>query len=122
MSSSPTQPEQAGPTQPKINLQQTADYREQYANSVQIRASVWDFKLVFGTVAVNGNDASTSVEELTMHNFQGIYLSPQQCKALWSMLGQNLAHYEQTFGKLQLEPLVSGQPLPPIPPPGGPVN
>jgi hypothetical protein len=36
------------PQQPQVNLTQTADYRESYANSVQVRVSVWDFQLVFG--------------------------------------------------------------------------
>ena len=32
------------PQQPQMNLVQTPDYRESYANSVQIRVSVWDFQ------------------------------------------------------------------------------
>jgi hypothetical protein len=36
--------------QPEIKLVQSADYRENYANSVQIRVNVWDFFLVFGTL------------------------------------------------------------------------
>ncbi len=30
-------------SQPKIHLSKSPDYRETYANSVQIRVSVWDF-------------------------------------------------------------------------------
>ena len=33
----------ANPTQPSIQLTNTADYRENYANSVQVRVNVWDF-------------------------------------------------------------------------------
>ena len=105
-----TQPKQTDITgQPEIHLKPTADYRESYANSVQVRMSVWDFQLVFGTMH------QVSATEVDLNNFQGVYLSPQQAKALWNILGQNLAQYEQTFGKLALEP---------IPPtaPGGPVN
>jgi len=36
------------PQQPQMNLVQTDDYRESYANSCQVRVSVWDFQLVFG--------------------------------------------------------------------------
>jgi hypothetical protein len=39
-----------------------------------------------------------------VNNALGVYLSPQQAKALWNILGQNLAQYEQTFGTLALEP------------------
>ena len=40
------------PQQPptKIQLTNTADYREAYANSVQVRVSLWDFFLLFGTI------------------------------------------------------------------------
>ena len=84
--------------QPKVNLEQTPDFRESYANSVQVRISVWDFQLVFGLAA------SESPEQVTIRNHDAIFLSPQQAKALWNVLGQNLAQYEQAFGVLNLEP------------------
>ncbi len=86
------------PMQPEIRLNKMADYRENYANSVQVKMSVWDFQLIFGTMQ------QEIAAEVNLMNFQGIYLSPQQAKALWNVLGQNLAQYEQTFGKLALEP------------------
>jgi hypothetical protein len=89
--------------QPQINVANTADYREGYANSVQIRVSVWDFLLMFGTMAQNSPDA------VQITNFQGIYLSPQQAKALWNVLGQNVAQYESTFGEIKLDPRATGQ-------------
>jgi hypothetical protein len=101
--------------QPEIRLTQTDNYRESYANSVQVRMSVWDFQLIFGTMQQN------SPSEVNLLNFQGIYLSPQQAKALWNILGHNLAQYEGTFGKLTLEPQHASQPTP-VPSPGGPVN
>jgi flagellar protein FlaG len=81
-----------------MTLAQAPDYRESYANSVQVRMSVLDFKLVFGLVS---ND---SPEEITINNHNAIFLSPQQAKVLWNMLGQHLAQYEQAFGTLNLEP------------------
>jgi hypothetical protein len=84
--------------QPRVNLEKAPDYRDIYANSVQIRVSVWDFHLVFGQAN------SESSEQLSIQNHQGIFLSPQQAKALWNVLGQNLAQYEQAFGELNLEP------------------
>jgi flagellar protein FlaG len=85
-------------TQPQMNLVQTPDYRESYANSVQVRVSVWDFMLVFGLAS------SESPEQVTIRNHQAIFLSPQQAKALWNVLGQNISQYEQAFGTLNLEP------------------
>ena len=62
------------PTQPRIVLDRAPDYRESYANSVQI------------------------------HNFQGVYISPQQAKALLNVLQQNVSQYETAFGEIRLEP------------------
>jgi len=81
-----------------MNLVQTPDYRETYANSVQIRVSVWDFQLVFGLASAEAPD------QITIRNNQAIFLSPQQAKALLNMLGQNVAQYEHAFGTLNLEP------------------
>jgi flagellar protein FlaG len=81
-----------------MNVVQTPDYRESYANSVQVRVSVWDFSLVFGLAS------SDSPDQVTIRNHQAIFLSPQQAKALWNVLGQNLSQYEQAFGNLNLEP------------------
>ena len=96
--------------QPKINLIQSPDYRENYANSVQVRVSVWDFFLAFGLVHQDAPDT------VTIQNQQGIYLSPQQAKALWNIPGQNISQYEHAFGSIALEPQH------PLPIPQGPVH
>ena len=96
------------PEQPRLNLTTTPDYRDGYANSVQVRMSVWDFFLVFGTMSQDSPD------ELNVRNFQGIYLSPQQAKALFNVLGHNIAQYEQTFGAITLDQH--------LPQPHGPVH
>ena len=88
----------ANPIQPNVKLTNTPDYRETYANSVQIRVNVWDFFLVFGTLQ---QQTATEVE---VTNFQGIYLSPQQAKALLAILEQNVVNYEKTFGEIKLDP------------------
>lgn len=83
---------------PKINLINSEDFREGYANSVQVRWSVWDFFLVFGTFQQQTEEA------VDIKNFQGIYLSPQQAKALLMIMGQNVASYEKAFGEIKLDP------------------
>jgi hypothetical protein len=100
-------PNQSQDKQPQLKLTNSADYRDGYANSVQVRMSVWDFFLDFGTMSQDIPD------ELNVKNFQGIYLSPQQAKALWNVLGHNLSQYEQTFGSITLEQLPQSE---------GPVN
>ena len=91
-----------------MNLSQSPDYRETYANSVQVRVSVWDFQLVFGLAS------SESPDQVTIRNHQAIFLSPQQAKALFNILGQNLAQYEQAFGTLNLEPMSHNFPQGPV--------
>ena len=91
------------PTPTKIQLSNTADYREQYANSVQVRVSLWDFFLMFGKIH------QTTPEAVDIQNFQGIFLSPQQAKALANVLQQNITQYENTFGPIKLEPQPPGK-------------
>lgn len=86
------------PQQPKIHLINTPEYREAYANSVQIRVNLWDFFLLFGRVN------QTAADNVDIHNFQGVYLSPQQAKALLNVLQQNVSQYESAFGEIKLEP------------------
>jgi len=95
------------PTQPNVKLNNASDYRENYANSVQMRVNIWDFFLVFGTLQ---QQTETQVE---IRNFQGIYLSPQQAKALLGLLQQNVAGYEGAFGEIKLDPRMN---------PSGPVH
>jgi hypothetical protein len=90
------------PQPTKIQLSNTADYRENYANSVQVRVSLWDFFLMFGTIQQSTPDS------VDIRNFQGLFLSPQQAKALANVLSQNISQYENTFGQIKLEPQPSG--------------
>lgn len=89
------------PNQPptKVNVVAAPDYREAYANSVQVRVNLWDFLLTFGTIH------QTAADNVNIQNFQGIYLSPQQAKALANLLNQNLSQYEAAFGAIRLEPM-----------------
>lgn len=93
--------------QPTVKITNTSEYRENYSNSVQVRVSVWDFFLAFGTLK------QQMPEEVEISNFQGIYLSPQQAKALIHILQQNLSQYEKAFGEIKLDPNLAGM---------GPVN
>jgi flagellar protein FlaG len=90
------------PQPTKIQLTNAPDYREHYANSVQVRVNLWDFFLMFGVINQTGPDS------VNIHNFQGVYLSPQQAKALLNILQQNITQYEATFGEIRLEPQQSG--------------
>ena len=90
-------PPSAAPTRVKIVTR--ADYREDYANSVQVRPSTWDFFLQFGRME------QKQAEEVELQMFQGVYLSPQQAKAVVKLLASHLDNYEKAFGEIQLQPL-----------------
>jgi hypothetical protein len=90
------------PQPPHIQLVRAPEYRENYANSVQIRVNLWDFFLSFGVIA------QTAADAVSIQNFQGIYLSPQQAKALFNVLQQNITQYESAFGEIRLEPKGQG--------------
>jgi hypothetical protein len=95
------------PNQPNIKLVNSPEYRENYANSVQVRVNVWDFFLVFGTLQ------QQTENQVEVRNIQGIYLSPQQAKALMAILQQNIAGYESAFGEIKLDPRLA---------PAGPIH
>jgi hypothetical protein len=102
-----TLPAMNNPTQPNVKLTNDPSYRENYANSVQMRVNIWDFFLIFGTLQ------QQSETHLEIRNFQGIYLSPQQAKALLGLLQQNVSSYEGAFGEIKLDPRMT---------PAGPVH
>ena len=82
---------------PQVRIHKQPEYRDSYANSVQVRVSFWDFFLQFGTMA------QQTQQEVQLDVFQGVYLSPQQAKALYTVLGENLKQYEQAFGEIKFD-------------------
>jgi flagellar protein FlaG len=69
---------------PKLQISESSDYKESYSIS------------------------QTQPDTVNITNFQGVYLSPQQAKALANLLNQNIAQYEGTFGEIRLEPANGG--------------
>jgi hypothetical protein len=80
-----------------IKIEKDSAYREHYVNSVQVNVSLWDFYLTLGTISNEG-------EKIKITNIAGIFISPQQAKALSNVLVQNLKQYEDTFGPIKLTP------------------
>jgi hypothetical protein len=87
----------------KIQLRNTPEYRENYANSVQLRLNLWDFTFLFGRV-----EPTAPPDDVVINNFQAIYVSPQQAKALLNVLQQNVQQYENAFGEIRLQPQTPG--------------
>lgn len=95
----PCGPMQPQHPQPSVELVNGPDFRDGYANSVQLRVSLWDFYLLFGNIQQDSRPGHVAIR-----SFQGIYLSPQQAKALLNVLQQNVQQYESAFGEIRLEP------------------
>ncbi len=92
------------PSPPQVHISKLPDYRDNYANSVQVRVSFWDFFLQFGTMS------QQTPQEVQLEVFQGIYLSPQQAKALYTVMGENLKQYEHAFGEIKFDAKHAAQP------------
>ncbi len=88
--------------QPSVQISKSEDYFEVYANTCNIGVTLMDFLIQFGQAHQNG--AEVKVELL-----QGIWLSPQQAKALCMILTQNVQSYEQNFGEIKLAPQAGGR-------------
>ena len=93
----PTGIAQERPQPEKVKVVRQEGYLEDYANSVQVNVSVWDFFLQFGRLKLGGPKV------VTFLSFMGVYMSPQQAKALHLVLAQNIAQYESTFGPIRIE-------------------
>jgi len=91
--------------QPVVQIENGPDYRENYANSVQLRMSLWDFLLTFGVMRQQSQDT------VVIQNFQAVYLSPQQAKALLNVLMTHVQQYEAAFGEICLEPHAGAHPV-----------
>lgn len=90
---------------PEVTVVRRDDYREDYANSVQVNVTVWDFFLQFGRLGMGEAGA------VTFTSFAGVFLSPQQAKALQVVLAQNIAQYESAFGAIRIDNPGSGGPI-----------
>jgi flagellar protein FlaG len=61
-----------------------------------------------------GTSEQVAENDVKLRFFQGVYLSPQQAKAVAIILQQNIQQYESTFGEIHLEPRMIG--------PAGPIH
>jgi len=105
MSSQLNQPAPAA----NVRVLQAEGYRDSYVNSIQLRATLHDFQLVLGRI---GPDPAGPTAVLT--NFETLYFSPSQAKALLHVLGNNVEAYESQFGSIVM-PMQPQGPPPPAP-------
>lgn len=96
---------------PVLETQRTVDFVSRYANNVQIEASAWDMKLIFGLLdqrpAAKEFNAPAHVEQHTAIN-----ISWPEVKVLIFLMQLQLAGHEKENGKVK----VPVNAIPPEPP------
>jgi len=104
-----SQPAPSLAASPSLRIAEDPNYRDSYVNSVQVRATMHDFQLVLGRI---GPDPKTNTAVLM--NFETLYFSPSQAKALLYVLRNNVEAYESQFGSIvmpmQPQPAPEGKP------------
>jgi len=89
------------PQQPQVIFEEADNYHQAYANSVQVRMTMWDLELVFGKIKQNA--AADGAPTVVIENFGAVTLSPSQAKALSEVLVQHVRMYEENFGPIPLK-------------------
>jgi hypothetical protein len=94
MSEETTQSTQTTP-KPKIEHKRGEDFIDRYANNVFFEGSIWDLKVVFGSL-----DQSIGPNYVTQHT--GVSLSWTQVKLLAYLLRFQLVAHEARMGKVNV--------------------
>lgn len=89
------------PQTPEVIFDEAEGYHQAYANSVQVKLTMWDFELVFGKIKRN-TSGDNGVATVVIENFGAVTLSPSQAKALSEVLVQHVKMYEENFGPIPL--------------------
>ncbi len=83
---------------PKIEFRAASNFRDEYANSVNLKVTTWDFQFTFGLME------QTSGDTYVVTNSSRVFISPQQAKALSQILDSNIEQYERNFGAITIAP------------------
>jgi hypothetical protein len=75
-----------------------------YANQVSIDTSVFDFIFSFGSLMPKKEDDGKAIIPYELDQAL-IFMSPQHAKAFSKILEEQLKHYENTFGEINLDPI-----------------
>lgn len=70
-----------------------------YANSVEIRSSLWDFRFKCGEMV------DATAEKIFIKDLCVLYMSPSHAKAVSILLARQVKAYEDRFGEIPTPPL-----------------
>jgi hypothetical protein len=76
----------------ELKYEKTEDFRTQYANSVRLTVSLWDFRFHFGQTE----------EGFRIAESNRVIMSPQHAKMFLKVFERNIHLYEQKFGEINL--------------------
>jgi hypothetical protein len=86
-------------TKKKREATRSEQYRNVYANSIQLQVNVWDFRVVFGEIQ-DSTDEAIRIEEQVR-----VTMSPQHTKAFLDLLSTHVQKYEAAFGEIRTSPI-----------------
>lgn len=92
----PTSKESAKERQ--IEIVKSAEFLKVYANSAQIEAGPWDFRITFGEATRGGED------KVIVEQSVAVIMSPQHAKAFLSVLANNVRQYEKQIAEINMPP------------------
>ena len=98
----PEKIESITPKEEELESARSANFLKLYANSVQIEANPFDFRMTFGEMAKSGS-GKVAVEQLV-----SIIMSPHHAKAFLGVLASNLREYEKQVGVINLPAPLQG--------------
>lgn len=84
--------------QPEVKFVKADNFRNIYANNVQISSSFMDVVMMFGQIV--GLEGGI----LEVENQARVVMSPQEAKLFTILLVQQIAAYERQFGAVKLPP------------------
>ena len=99
---------------PELKIEKDEDLLEVYANNVFFESSVWDIKMLFGTL-----DQSKD-QQISIHQHTAISIPWLQAKVMAYFLHLNIAIHEHNNGEMPMPKRVI--PPPPTPPSGTSAN
>ena len=68
-----------------------------YANSAQIEATAWDFRIIFGELRKSGDQDKKIIEQSVE-----VIMSPQHAKVLAEVLSKQVGVYEKRMGDINI--------------------
>lgn len=91
----PRKPKNPETPEKRFETFRSANYASVYANSAQVRTTIWDIAMVFGELVTTPDSKQVQIEEKIR-----VVMSLTHAKALLAVLQRDLKAYEEQFGPI----------------------